>query len=233
MFFLKESQTTTATTTTKNNPKKQTLANQIRDGARPKLRAVCYRLTWVTLCFCVKWDAKTRLQSPSESHVLQTAACFLLPSSPGRRHLCAWPRRRNVVHVRVEPPAESKTSAAWHWYGREGVTEGRDTRCQGRRGPALPNWRAFVWCANGNKTKILQIITRKTLRILFWKCCDPHCSNYCVLQPSELYFERADSLCEGFFVTKWGSEICFLGSSEVDGFNSVYKTAEDRPRKPT
>lgn len=88
-------------------------------------------------------------------------------------------------------------------------------------------------CGNGNKTKILQIITRKTLRILFWKCCDPHCSNYCILQPSELYFERADSLCDGFFVTKWGSEICFLGSSEVDGFNSVYKTAEDRPRKPT
>lgn len=29
------------------------------------------------------------------------------------------------------------------------------------------------------------------------------------------------------------SEICFLGSSEVDGFNSVYKTGEDRPRKPT
>lgn len=55
------------------------------------LCAVYHRLTWVTLCFRVKWDAKTRLQSPSESHVLQTAVCVLLPSSPGLPHLCWWP----------------------------------------------------------------------------------------------------------------------------------------------
>lgn len=52
---------------------------------------VYYYLTWVTFCFCVKLDAKTRLQSPSESHVLQTAVCVLLPSSPGLLHLCLWP----------------------------------------------------------------------------------------------------------------------------------------------
>lgn len=55
------------------------------------LCTVYYCLTWVILCFCVKWDAKTRLQSPSDSHVLQTAACVLLPNSPGLLHLCLWP----------------------------------------------------------------------------------------------------------------------------------------------
>lgn len=49
------------------------LAYKIHDGARPKLRGVYCYLTWVTLLFRVKCDAKTRLQSQSESHVLQTA----------------------------------------------------------------------------------------------------------------------------------------------------------------
>lgn len=53
--------------------KKWILANQIHDGAWPMLCTVYYYLTWVTLCNCVKWDAKTRLQSQSESHVLQSA----------------------------------------------------------------------------------------------------------------------------------------------------------------
>lgn len=70
---------------------KSTLANQMHDGAWPMLCTVYYRLTWVTLCFRVKWDAKMKLQSPSESHVLQTAVCVLLPSSPGLLHLCWWP----------------------------------------------------------------------------------------------------------------------------------------------
>lgn len=96
------------------------MAHQTRDGARPKLRAVRCYLTWLTLCFRVKWDAKTRLQSPSESHVLQTAACVLLPSSPGLLHLRARPRRRGAVPVRVELPAESKKIAALHWYARAG-----------------------------------------------------------------------------------------------------------------
>lgn len=45
----------------------------------------------ITLCFRVKWDAKMRLQSTSESHVLKTAFCFPLPSSPGLLHLYSWP----------------------------------------------------------------------------------------------------------------------------------------------
>lgn len=131
------------------------MADQIRDGAQPKLCAVCYYLTWATLCFRVKWDAKTRLQSPSESHVLQTAACVPLPSSPGLPHLRARPRRRRAVLVRVEPPAESKKIAALHRYAREGSQR---CRTHARRVEEVPRyqmatlWRAFVCRAEATAT---------------------------------------------------------------------------------
>lgn len=68
-----------------------TQSNTAHDGAWPMLCTVYYSLTRVTVCSCLKCDAKTRLHSPSEARVLQTAACVRLPNSPALLHLCRWP----------------------------------------------------------------------------------------------------------------------------------------------
>lgn len=89
----------------------EALAYKMHDGARPKLCTVYCYLTWVTLFFRVKCDAKRRLQSQSESHVLQTAPP---PAFSCQAHLdcftCAGDPVVRCRAVRVEPSAGSKKS---------------------------------------------------------------------------------------------------------------------------
>lgn len=121
------------------------MAYKMHDGARPMLCTVYCYLTWVTLFFRVKCDAKTRLQSPSESHVLQTAPP---PAFSCQAHLdgftCAGDPVVRCSAVRVEPSAESKNSGVQHCRVRKGGELGGSPS---ERSSAAPNG-GLVWPAS-------------------------------------------------------------------------------------